>query len=1410
MSISESILQAVDLLIDSKTSKLQYDKTVQATIYRIDNVDEGEYKVRYNGNIFTAYAQDIEKVYKIDDTVYVVIPEGDFSNRKIISGLATKQSLSQNQLTNLQNQFFPVSETLDKLYNDRYAPDAELGVIAGKLVGEEGQYAYLYQGSDIYNPADYHGLFQQYASKYELIRIQAQFLTQFYNYHNKGNYGLEITFYTKDNSSVAYRLDLSAFNGDPYHLSVYSPQEVIIQTQKNYLLGLKSIKLFEEDFEYDEDMHGNIINNTPNIFVRDVFIQFVDKRDLTDVTYYLMISTPRGSVFTDNVTSIDLIGQLIYQGNDLINDQKCTKQWFKRALDVVVGDERYHRTAGPGWEAIDNKTNSMTIDQSEIFHQQSYKLMTIYNDSVVSQAEASVTNSKSGYSFHIEQAVEGDDILLRLSDSSLAAEWYILYPDSTYQPVRKGERLNAISVSPYLRYSTVTFYCQVYSADNQNLGALSYKLSNSEDERDVTITYIGEDAFRYDANGDVTIEDSEKERTLQANIAWKEGIAASYYITWSMRDGDGKEYELPKTKEGAYTFNDSMMQAVWVDTTNILHYNIRQKYKINNNNNNVILKIHTIDERVYEFSKEILFLKDGDQGTNGTTYICAIRPCDNNGVKLSGFQALKYDDDWLTRMNLRCYAYKNGEPIPDNQLSFRWTGINVLIDNEESLQTTNSQVNISGNSNITVNTDSKDMEFYVKAQVNITDNGKTIVVYTSYPIDILIGTAANYYIDISDIPSYIKYTTSGKNPSFYSNNISYRYIDKVYDEGITSLNEDLILVTEDQGKKYLSPVGSFLFDTNYYNPNQSNIGVLNIELPDHAGRIIHPIIMYLDMYGNEAINGWDGTALDTGDGSYVFAPQVGAGIKNSDNTFTGVIMGKDSGQDKVGLYGYKQGLNTFGLMETGEAYFGAKSGGGQIVIDGTSAIIHGGDVTHTNQSIKPAANGLYIRLANRKPSGTTKAIGIGWATHIDENDREVTEENFYVTYDGKVKMTEADVQGKIYAVAGQIGGTGRNGGWTIENGRLYSGSGEYHVELNSVQEEGTEEEKKNHWSIWAGRTSGDSAPFRVRSDGYVYMTNAYVRGTIEAHDGHIGGWTINQNSLTRDDGKVSIGGDNAFWAGNNKTGDTSGGTYFKVTYSGKVYCKNAEVSGSITATTLTCDNGKIGGWSITSSGLYSENGQVWISANNGFRFGNNFQVNNNGVIVKGDITAYDLQCENGKIGGWTITSSGLYNGNNIAITPSGFRFGSFFQVDSNGVKINGQINVTEGGKIGEWKVIENGTLTNNLTLLYGSASGTAGGIRTKAIEIYHDNQNNLLGTLGLVRGVVSGGVTTYNIGIDSDSGSIILKAGNNMRLTAGNVLYLQANSSIAFTSGNDEITIGQIIRNFKSLENRISALEAAS
>ena len=102
---------------------------------------------------------------------------------------------------------------------------------------------------------------------------------------------------------------------------------------------------------------------------------------------------------------------------------------------------------------------------------------------------------------------------------------------------------------------------------------------------------------------------------------------------------------------------------------------------------------------------------------------------------------------------------------------------------------------------------------------------------------------------------------------------------------------------------------------------------------------IKPIVMYYNRYELSELNGWDGNKLEIDEkGNYILAPKIGAGKKEDDNSFTGMVMGvQNQGvqkkQTKIGLFGLSKGAQSLFLnAKDGSAIFG-KSGGGQIIID---------------------------------------------------------------------------------------------------------------------------------------------------------------------------------------------------------------------------------------------------------------------------------------------------------------------------------------------------------------------------------------------------------------------------------------------------------------------------------------------
>ena len=1327
---SEAIFQTVDILVDKKLAALQYDKTVTAEIYSIVNLDTGEYKVKYSGNIVSAFSDDVEKQYKIGDNVYVTIPQDDLSARKRIVCKTSEQSLSYGEMMSLSNSIMEKSPTFDTMYGyDRFA---ERGVVAGAPADSDLSYQIIYEGEE----DGYHGLFRQYASEHDLIRIKASFLTTFHCEHTQGNYGLEIQFFTQSGDIVSYRLDLSAFNGDPYRFQVYSPQSIVIQAQKNYLTGLKQIKLFEENFIYDRYVESGRITDkenrtVANIFVKDIEIQFVERRDLTDNLYYLDISTPQGNAFTDQITTLDLVGRLIYQGDNIMSDSTCECKWFERDISVMLGSELYDKNAGVGWAPVAaSESNMMTLTADQIVHQKQYKLVVIYNENVVMTAQTTIYNLNSDYLFSLHQTTVGEDIIVEIQnnadDTVLIGDWYMLYPDGSYTAVEFQQ--NEIVVTNLLLYSSVTFICGVYNVQHTEIiGVLEHTITNSSSEDDVTISYSGEDTFRYDANGDIAVEDAEKERTLQVVLAWRDGVGTSYRVEWIGPDGK----DITNIR---YNPSQSMIENLWVDNSNILHYTIKQKYKVNFNNNTILVRIITMDGQEYSFQKEILFLKDGDQGTNGTTYVTAVRPFDTaTGLKLSGLNPLIYrNNTWQNTLPLRCYVYKDGELINDNgsyTLSYQWTGINVNLADG----TADDRKVASGMSPLI----STPAGGYVKVQVTINDNknGRTYDIYCNYPIDVALDFTDNEIrnIDISSIPSYIKYTASGVNPQFYSNNIQFLVNGIDRSNNITSLTQNILTIEQDDGLYYLEPAASFIFEDN---------SVALLRCADGNKYIYHPVILYLDTYGNEAINGWDGTSLEVNeDEEYVYAPQIGAGTKDSFNRFTGVIMGKDSIQDKIGLYGYKSGVNTFGLMEDGIAYFGAKSGGGQIVIDGTSARIYGGG--NQAQQGGDASNGMTITLADLRAAGTTNAIKIGGGV-------------FTVNYNGALTATSATIDGVIYARSGKIGCSSRTSsdGWTIETNRIYSGNSSTRVELNSAAATNTTTPTNNNdFAMWAGSNTASSAKFSISKG-----------GLITAKEGNIGGWILSSNKLTSDNYRTGIAssGRYRFWAGASSSSTASnpvftGSSYFYVTSTGEMNCRNAVVNGTITA-----DKGTIGGWTITTSGLQNSSGTIKLSTSS-LQVGDNFSVSSSGRLtannanITGQITA-----DSGRIGGWRISEDYIRAGSTYLYADGEINCDNLIATNAD---ISGDINATSlsctNGSIGGW-TIERNSLSGNNTYLNSN-----GYIETNYVDIYNQLNGTYLGTLGLVTGADDWGVT-YNIGIETTSGSrsIILQSARNIALRA--------------------------------------------
>jgi hypothetical protein len=96
--ISDEIFKSIHLIVDRKLQELRLDRTVQVTI--ISKIEDNKYRVFFQGVEYDAYSMSSEE-FAPQETVFMFIPENNFSNKKFILGIVAKipQDLTANLVT---------------------------------------------------------------------------------------------------------------------------------------------------------------------------------------------------------------------------------------------------------------------------------------------------------------------------------------------------------------------------------------------------------------------------------------------------------------------------------------------------------------------------------------------------------------------------------------------------------------------------------------------------------------------------------------------------------------------------------------------------------------------------------------------------------------------------------------------------------------------------------------------------------------------------------------------------------------------------------------------------------------------------------------------------------------------------------------------------------------------------------------------------------------------------------------------------------------------------------------------------------------------------------------------------------------------------------------------------------------
>lgn len=653
--------------------------------------------------------------------------------------------------------------------------------------------------------------------------------------------------------------------------------------------------------------------------------------------------------------------------------------WYRARLDAT------DVFAGPGWERIKlTGANGLPSAQEDIAGV--LRVEEKDENGVISyiEKEYSYLNKKSDQSITIaldpEKMTETIKAILIYNHEKFESEEII------FENARKDTEttINDVSATIYLEHGENS------QDDYQLYGPTNYLLNSAERrlKRKLTVHYQG-------------IKQGDEDGLVDTEVYWYIPTQATM-LTYDLEDYKAEGENIPFTndlnnvkkpegisKEGFVCFYKKIRSTTTeegkiVTNTNDISftYLIKEYYSPTFSNNVIHCRIHKGDNW-YEASMYFTF---SSYGTSGTDYSLIVMPSGTNA-------AVKVEDPLPLSISL--YDYNNEEiPIPiDGGSSFAispgepgsvklgWVGPHCY--NAPSLLTEGE--NIIG-CEVSHKTHEKTISHYgvlsATLKFNLPDDedetkGRMVDLTTLYPVAYSTG---DYFIEGA---TSVIYDSNGGTPSYYldpyrifsrttgeeeTKDITWEieYCDNngnVIDLNAKDANGNLVYgivasylpKLKIKGKDYfLQPSTMYLSDIDYYATVLCKKGTDTIWA--------QPILIMQNRYASPMLNRWDGElTIDENNGT-ILSTMVGAGKKNTNNTFSGVLMGDitaaDGGMNGLGLYGFHEGAQSFGFSVEGTAFLG-KSGRGRINFDGNK-----GTITSSSYIDNDNGRGMLIDLDN--------------------------------------------------------------------------------------------------------------------------------------------------------------------------------------------------------------------------------------------------------------------------------------------------------------------------------------------------------------------------------------------------------------------------------------------------------------
>lgn len=353
----EIFCEAVEEIVRNELRGLNFDLTRVCQVDNVDERDKGIYIVSTDSARFKAYSSDT--TYDVGDTVYVVTPNNDNTQQKII--IAKKVIESPQDITYVMpfNNMTDITKNLVK-------GNRENSLLANGVIGNS-------EAKNAQPIWDYNNALVGYTR----LGVQGSFRSSVPD-AVEGSYGLKIELYVKGKNEesriiATLFLDSDDMYGNPYNFDGYYIQQKVFDISS--IPAFDEIKVYfyqDSDFKNSQgeliahlDSFGCNLNH--NLFVNDLYICL--GYDVDDIyNNGLILYSRDGYLYDANGGERRIEWRFLYTGKDkkttLITEPEKLPYGYSIRLYKYNVDAMYNSIAGADWEEVEDENKKDEEDKA--------------------------------------------------------------------------------------------------------------------------------------------------------------------------------------------------------------------------------------------------------------------------------------------------------------------------------------------------------------------------------------------------------------------------------------------------------------------------------------------------------------------------------------------------------------------------------------------------------------------------------------------------------------------------------------------------------------------------------------------------------------------------------------------------------------------------------------------------------------------------------------------------------------------------------------------------------------------------------------------------------------------------------------------------------------------------------------